>query len=217
VGGKRLRKLAILAAMLATAMLVVAPALAQGNATTEVVTMQGLEYTPSEITVAPGTTVRWVNQDQADHTVTSDEPGGPLDSGVLGEGQSFEYTFETPGTFTYFCEIHPFMTASVTVSSDGGASTGGDASGGSATASASASASASAMSSASASAMMEEETMEDEMMSSASASAMSSMSASASAEQLADTGGVSPALLAVIPALLLVGSGIFVSRIVRRD
>jgi hypothetical protein len=68
------------------------------------------------------------------------------------------------------------------------------------------SASASAMSSASASAM-----------SSTSASAMSSMSPSASGEQLADTGGVSPALLAVIPALLLVGSGIFVSRIVRRD
>jgi LPXTG-motif cell wall-anchored protein len=133
VGGKRLRKLAILAAMLATAMLVVAPALAQGGATTEVVTMQGLAYTPSEITVAPGTTVRWVNQEQADHTVTSDEPGGPLDSGVLGEGQSFEYTFETPGTFTYHCEIHPFMTASVTVSSDEGAATGGDASGGSAT------------------------------------------------------------------------------------
>lgn len=133
MGGKRLRKLAILAAMLATAMLVVAPALAQGGATTEVVTMQGLAYTPSEITVAPGTTVRWVNQEQAAHTVTSDEPGGPLDSGVLGEGQSFEYTFETPGTFTYHCEIHPFMTASVTVSSDGGASTGGDASDGSAT------------------------------------------------------------------------------------
>jgi plastocyanin len=206
-----LRKLAILAAMLATAMLVVAPALAQGNATTEVVTMQGLEYTPSEITVAPGTTVRWVNQDQADHTVTSDEPGGPLDSGVLGEGQSFEYTFETPGTFTYFCEIHPFMTASVTVSSDGGASTGGDASGGSATASAMMEEEMMEEE------MMEEETMEDEMMSSASASAMSGMSASASAEQLADTGGVSPALLAVIPALLLVGSGIFVSRIVRRD
>jgi len=133
VGGKRLRKLAILVAMLATAMLVVAPALAQDGATTEVVTMQALEYTPSEITVAPGTTVRWVNQEQADHTVTSDEPGGPLDSGVLDEGQSYEYTFETPGTFTYFCEIHPFMTASVTVSSDEGAATGGDASGASAT------------------------------------------------------------------------------------
>ncbi len=204
-----MRKLAILVAMLATAMLVVAPALAQDGATTEVVTMQALEYTPSEITVAPGTTVRWVNQEQADHTVTSDEPGGPLDSGVLDEGQSFEYTFETPGTFTYHCEIHPFMTAAVTVSSDGGASTGGDASG----------------ASASASAMSEDEMMEDEMMSSASASAMSSasasamssMSASASAEQLADTGGVSPVLLAVIPAILLVGSGIFVSRIVRRD
>ncbi len=204
-----MRKLAILVAMLATAMLVVAPALAQDGATTEVVTMQALEYTPSEITVAPGTTVRWVNQEQADHTVTSDEPGGPLDSGVLDEGQSFEYTFETPGTFTYYCEIHPFMTAAVTVSSDGGASTGGDASG----------------ASASASAMSEDEMMEDEMMSSASASAMSSasasamssMSASASAEQLADTGGVSPVLLAVIPAILLVGSGIFVSRIVRRS
>jgi hypothetical protein len=87
----------------------------------------------------------------------------------------------------------------------------------------SASASASAMSSASASAsamsedeMMEESMMEDEMMEESMMEDEMMSSASAGAEQLADTGGVSPALLTLISALLLVGSGILVSRIVRQ-
>lgn len=80
-----------------------------------VVTMRGLEYVPSRVEVSPGTTVRWVNEDSADHTVTSEEAGGPLASDVFGQGGSFEYTFDEPGEFAYFCEVHPFMKAVVIV------------------------------------------------------------------------------------------------------
>jgi plastocyanin len=72
----------------------------------------------SNITVTAGTTITWTNQDSAPHTVTSGGPGaltGEFDSGGFGIGQSYQRSFNTPGTFPYFCTIHPFMQATVTV------------------------------------------------------------------------------------------------------
>lgn len=80
-----------------------------------VVRIKGLKYEPSVVEVAAGTTVRWVNDDPADHTVTSEEAGGPLASGVFEAGGSFEYTFEEPGEFAYVCEVHPFMKGMIVV------------------------------------------------------------------------------------------------------
>ncbi|HKQ68565.1 MAG TPA: plastocyanin/azurin family copper-binding protein [Polyangiaceae bacterium] len=61
-------------------------------------------YGTNPLVVAPGTTVRWVNQDSVAHTATSDS--GVWDSGTLTQGQSFNFTFTTPGTFPYHCTIH---------------------------------------------------------------------------------------------------------------
>jgi plastocyanin len=80
-----------------------------------VVKIEGLVYEPSRVEVSPGTTVRWVNEDPAEHTVTSEEGGGPLRSKVFGEGGSFEFTSEKPGDFAYFCEVHPSMKGIVVV------------------------------------------------------------------------------------------------------
>jgi plastocyanin len=64
--------------------------------------------------VDPGTTVCWINQGQVHHTVTSE--GGQFNSGDLAPGQTFTYTFNTPGTFNYRCLYHaPSMAGSVTV------------------------------------------------------------------------------------------------------
>jgi plastocyanin len=60
-----------------------------------------------------GTTVTWTNKDQVEHTVTSDN--GIFDSGFLSQNEPWSYTFNEPGTFTYHCEPHPFMTAQVIV------------------------------------------------------------------------------------------------------
>ena len=57
----------------------------------------------------------WTNQDSDAHTVTSQHDGGPLGSTALNTGQSYSYTFAKPGTYSYLCTIHPFMTATVTV------------------------------------------------------------------------------------------------------
>ena len=79
------------------------------------VKVRALEYLPGPVTVSPGTTVRWVNEDRALHTVTSEGAGGPLKSEELGRGDSYEYTFRQPGQYDYYCVVHPFMKGGVTV------------------------------------------------------------------------------------------------------
>lgn len=82
------------------------------------VIMKNTTFQPSEITVAAGTTVTWTNEDPAAHTVTSgtrDNPTDLFDSGNVGSGQSFSFTFDTPGTYNYFCRIHPGMKGTVIV------------------------------------------------------------------------------------------------------
>ncbi len=80
-----------------------------------VVKIEGLVYEPSEVEVSPGNTVRWVNEDPAEHKVTSEEEGGSLRSDVFGEGGSFQHAFDEPGEPAYLCEVHPFMKGIVVV------------------------------------------------------------------------------------------------------
>lgn len=87
----------------------------EGDGEVVVVKMNGLEYEPSSVEVSPGTTVRWENEDEAEHTVTSEDEGGVLDSDVFRAGGAYEYTFEEPGEFDYYCVVHPFMKGVVIV------------------------------------------------------------------------------------------------------
>ncbi|MGV9299999.1 cupredoxin domain-containing protein [Amycolatopsis sp. NPDC003676] len=88
---------------------------AAASSTANAVAIKDFAFAPAATTVKKGTTVTWTNQDQDAHTVTSQGSGGPLRSPTLQTGQSYQYTFSTPGTFEYLCTIHPFMTATVTV------------------------------------------------------------------------------------------------------
>ncbi len=68
--------------------------------------------------VTVGTTITWENFDSAPHTSTagvSPDASGGWDSGILNIGQSFQFTFNEPGRFAYFCTVHPFMTGTVFV------------------------------------------------------------------------------------------------------
>ena len=82
---------------------------------TNSVSIKNFTFDPAVITVKVGTTVTWTNSDQDPHTVTSDGKSGPLNSKPLNQGETFQYTFTQAGTFSYLCTIHPFMTATVTV------------------------------------------------------------------------------------------------------
>lgn len=75
------------------------------------------------LVVAPGTTVTWVNNDTEAHTVTSVDSPPAFSSGNILPGGSFSHTFNNPGTFDYFCDIHPNMTGSVEVQAGGASPT----------------------------------------------------------------------------------------------
>jgi plastocyanin len=75
--------------------------------------IQGMAFSPSSITVSAGTTVTWTNKDAIAHTVTS--LTNLFNSGNLNSGGTFSYTFATAGSYSYYCSIHPTMTATVTV------------------------------------------------------------------------------------------------------
>jgi len=78
------------------------------------VKIDNFTYSPIAVTVTAGTTVKWTNRDDIPHTVVSDDKG-TFKSKALDTDDSFSYTFTKPGTYTYFCSIHPKMTAKVVV------------------------------------------------------------------------------------------------------
>ena len=73
-----------------------------------------LKYEPASLSVTAGSTVTWVNAGSTAITVTS--PDGLFDSETVAAGGSFSYTFDTPGTFRYFCVPYPYMKGVITVS-----------------------------------------------------------------------------------------------------
>ncbi len=70
-------------------------------------------YQPDPVVVQVGGKVTWQNQDTAPHTATADD--GSFDTGTIEKGKIGSATFKEPGTFTYFCEIHPTMHGTVEV------------------------------------------------------------------------------------------------------
>jgi plastocyanin len=107
---------AMLTAAIATA--VVSAARAGEGAKTDgaksEVKIDNFSFAPGEITVSKGTTVEWVNRDDIPHTVVSDDKT-TFKSKPLDTDDKFSYTFSKEGSYTYFCSIHPKMTAKVVV------------------------------------------------------------------------------------------------------
>lgn len=81
--------------------------------TPTIIAIHDFEYRPAALTVARGTAVRWVNRDEETHTVTS--ATGAFTSRGLERDDVFEQAFTKPGTYRYFCSLHPKMTATIVV------------------------------------------------------------------------------------------------------
>jgi plastocyanin len=84
------------------------------------VTIQNFAFSPAVITVPRGTTVTWVNQDSASHTIISDAQGSVAQgalftSNSMANGASYSFKFDNPGSYPYHCSIHPTMKATVIV------------------------------------------------------------------------------------------------------
>ncbi len=79
------------------------------------ITIDNFSFGPQTLTVAPGTTVTWINHDDEPHTVVNAGDPRAFKSGALDTDDKFTVTFDKPGTYDYFCSIHPHMTGTVVV------------------------------------------------------------------------------------------------------
>lgn len=77
------------------------------------VEIQHDSYVPASLTVTAGESVTFKNEDDDAHTVTAID--GAFDSKGLDTNAAWRYTFSRPGTYRYFCELHPFMKGTIVV------------------------------------------------------------------------------------------------------
>jgi plastocyanin len=77
------------------------------------VAIANFAFVPAALSVTTGDTVTWTNMDDVSHTVSADNDA--FDSAAFGHGMTFQFTAGPPGTYTYFCRIHPFMKGTLTV------------------------------------------------------------------------------------------------------
>jgi len=86
---------------------------ADGAKTNQIV-IKDFHFTPQTLTVKAGEKITWINRDEEPHTVVSVEKqfkkSAPLDT-----DQEFTVTVGAPGTYTYFCSVHPKMTGTIIV------------------------------------------------------------------------------------------------------
>jgi amicyanin len=82
------------------------------------VKIDNFTFNPQQITIKAGTTVTWANHDDIPHTVVS--KAFIFKSKALDTDDKYSFTFTTPGTFEYFCSLHPHMTGSIVVEADTG-------------------------------------------------------------------------------------------------
>jgi plastocyanin len=78
-----------------------------------VVTIDNFTFSPPELTVAAGTTVKWINHDDIPHSVVENKKA--FRSKALDTDDSYSFTFASAGTFSYFCGLHPHMVGKIIV------------------------------------------------------------------------------------------------------
>ncbi|HET9180291.1 MAG TPA: cupredoxin family copper-binding protein [Terriglobia bacterium] len=103
-----------LALLILTGATALRPALyGESNPGSTLVNIDNFSFGSGTLTVPAGTTVTWINRDDVPHTVVSTDK--VFASSVLDTGDKFSYTFTKPGTYSYYCSVHPKMTAKVVV------------------------------------------------------------------------------------------------------
>jgi plastocyanin len=110
-----------------------APTSASSAPAAPVINLSSLMFNPSTTTVPVGTTVTWRNDEPITHTVTSGRyegvdkttglrseqyPDGAFNAKLQGKGKTFSFTFTKPGSYTYYCDIHQGMNATIVVVAD---------------------------------------------------------------------------------------------------
>lgn len=102
-----------MAPVLAALLLAAAAPPAAAAASDVTVRIDNFTFSPADLTITPGTTVTWINNDDIPHTVVETEK--VFRSKALDTDDSYSFTFTTSGEFSYFCSLHPHMTGKITV------------------------------------------------------------------------------------------------------
>ncbi|HEV2676075.1 MAG TPA: cupredoxin family copper-binding protein [Aliidongia sp.] len=79
------------------------------------VNIDNFSFAPAQLTVAAGTKITWANRDDIPHTIVDAGEPRTFKSPALDTGDAFSYVFSTPGTYHYFCSLHPHMQGTVVV------------------------------------------------------------------------------------------------------
>jgi amicyanin len=93
---------------------VVLPGWAQNAAAAGAISIDNFTFTPPTLTVKAGTTVTWTNRDDIPHGIASSNNAFTR-SKALDTDDGYSFTFTTPGTYQYFCYVHPHMTGKIVV------------------------------------------------------------------------------------------------------
>jgi plastocyanin len=120
--GRRSAILSMAAAALNFAGVLAPPGSEQAHAAEVAVGIDNFTFNPQKLTVKVGTTVTWTNRDDIPHTVVA--TGKEFRSRALDTDDQFSFTFKTPGSFEYFCSLHPHMTGTIVVEAMTGSAAG---------------------------------------------------------------------------------------------
>ncbi len=93
---------------------VILPGWAQNAGAAGAVSIDNFTFTPATLTVKAGTTVTWTNRDDIPHGIASSD-NAFAKSKAMDTDQSYSFTFTTPGTYKYFCYVHPHMVGTIVV------------------------------------------------------------------------------------------------------
>ena len=85
------------------------------------VAIDNFTFNPQKLTVKTGTTVRWTNKDDIPHAVAA--VNKQFKSKTLDTDDAYSFTFTTPGSYDYFCSLHPHMTGTIVVEAAAGENT----------------------------------------------------------------------------------------------
>ncbi len=85
------------------------------------ISIDNFTFAPATLTVKAGSTVTWVNKDDIPHAIAS-STSAFTKSKALDTDDKYSFTFTTPGTYKYFCYLHPHMVGSIVVEAAAGSS-----------------------------------------------------------------------------------------------
>ena len=116
----RKRRLVSIAAagLVAVSLLLFNPGHAEaGSDASKVVTIEihNFAFQPATVSVHPGDTVEWKNEDNVPHTATGNAPKPGFDSGLIQSGAAWRYEARQKGTYNYICTVHPYMKGTLIV------------------------------------------------------------------------------------------------------